>query len=354
LDTIQDNTLCALFVDFLDEDREISLLLNQTTKQRIQIIKKLRYTRSEYYKMLVNQHVDFVHLQNKNELALKPELPLNLILLRQAALDLGLKVTSDNWVNNIRVFKPGSTTESILFQRSVTGLNGQDASQISKDKAWTYKLLLDKVAMPYTLSFLNPAVNETYKNYLIYDSIEDIMNKIAFDPELTYPMIIKMNGGTQGQHVYICRNSEDVIMALNTIFNDGHMLVLAQEMIDIAHEYRAVSYNGQVLLVYEKVLPATADVHSEDNISPLHIEGTTALHITDLSLIRRFEKFIAPVQAITNLNFGGFDIVSNSSEKLYMIEQNSAPGFDYFLRDNDPAILQEMYTLLLQISLLKV
>ena len=60
-------------------------------------------------------------------------------------------------------------------------------------------------------------------------------------------MIVKRNRGSAGNNVLLCETKEQVQAAIATVFNvnskDYDYVCLAQEYIDIRHEYRAVFFN---------------------------------------------------------------------------------------------------------------
>jgi glutathione synthase/RimK-type ligase-like ATP-grasp enzyme len=170
-----------------------------------------------------------------------------------------------------------------------------------------------------------------------------------------YPVVVKMNSGTQGKHVYLCHDSDEVEQAINKIFDPNQpshdKIALVQEYIDIRREFRFVAFRGESLLAYEKIKPIDYQNIQLENISPLHIEGSDAVILEDENLIKRFCEFIAPIQELTNLEYGGFDIALNNDDELILIEMNSSPGFDIFLEKNSEKILKQMYSKLLKLVL---
>jgi len=65
--------------------------------------------------------------------------------------------------------------------------------------------------------------------------------------------------------------------------------------------------------------------------------------ITDADLIKRLSEFIAPMCQRISIGFAGLDIVIDDKNISLLLEVNSRPGFEYFVRDNGRTPLIEMY-----------
>src|SRR5690606_31402181 len=101
-----------------------------------------------------------------------------------------------------------------------------------------------------------------------------------------FPLIIKMNSGSVGKNVYLCQNELDLKKAVEKIFNhfdkDHDYLLLAQEYVRIAKEYRVIVRKGRVALAY---LKDNSSATFSGNLSPLHWENGTAVLIESQSLL---------------------------------------------------------------------
>ncbi|NEP13961.1 MAG: alpha-L-glutamate ligase, partial [Symploca sp. SIO2C1] len=97
---------------------------------------------------------------------------------------------------------------SYFFLNYATPFNSEVDASIFKDKGLTYQLLKDTVSIPYTVSFLSPFCKEKYRKYLEYQNIDSIVEEI--NRKFTLPVIIKMNFGSQGKNVFLCKNIEQV------------------------------------------------------------------------------------------------------------------------------------------------
>ncbi|NEP58854.1 MAG: ATP-grasp domain-containing protein, partial [Symploca sp. SIO2G7] len=215
------------------------------------------------------------------------------------------------------------------------------------DKSYTYQLLKDKISTPKTASFLSPFCDEKYRAYLEYANIDAIVKEIT--KIFALPIIIKRNQGFAGNNIFLCQNKEQIKLSIKQIFNvnskDYDYVVLAQEYIEIVNEYRAIIFNGELLLLYEKNKTSAKFV---GNLSPLHWEGAKAIHITDRKLLSEMEKFIKPIFQEIPLSYAGVDIAIDKNGKFWLIELNSSPNYQIFIRDNGEEILIEMFKKMLK------
>ncbi|MGL5058958.1 MAG: ATP-grasp domain-containing protein [Microcoleus sp.] len=233
------------------------------------------------------------------------------------------------------------------FVNYMTPLNSGTIVQIFKDKEYTYQLLKGKIDTPKTLAFVSPHCEEKYQKYLGYRNIGEMALEV--DRTFALPAIVKRNRGSGGNNVFLCESLEQIAAALETIFNvnskDYDYVALAQEYIEIAREYRAVFLNGKLVLLYEK---DKSQAEFAGNLSPLHWEGAKAKHILDSSLISEIEEFVKPVFAEIKLDYAGFDVALDKRGQYWLIEINSSPNYDIFVRDNDRQIVVAVFKQLLE------
>ncbi|MBH8565386.1 alpha-L-glutamate ligase [Nostoc sp. CENA67] len=219
--------------------------------------------------------------------------------------------------------------------------------KLFKDKEYTYFLLKNTINVPKTKGFLSPFSEARFKKYLLFEDITSILQAIQKD--FIMPLIIKRNSGSGGTNVFLCHNEEEIELSLKQIFDmnskDYDYIALAQEYIDIAHEYRAIIFHNELLLLYEK---SKAEAKFVGNLSPLHWEGAKAVHITDQNVIYAIENFIKPIFKEIPVTYGGFDIAQDKNGKYWLIEINSCPKFDIFIRDNNEAIILEILKTMLK------
>ena len=234
----------------------------------------------------------------------------------------------------------------MYFANHSTPFNDISVGRICADKEFTYFILANQVLMPKTVGFLNPKVRSNYQLYRQDKTITEIVDKI--ETNFSYPLIVKMNQGRQGQNVFLCDSRQEVILALEKIYDKQSRfydyVALAQTYIKSVKEYKVIVFRGEIILAYEKDL--TKAVFT-GNLSPLHWKGSRALYVNDISLIVRLKQAIKPIFQSINLEFGSIDIIVNQDGDLYIIELNANPGFSIFLRDNNPELVVKMYEVLL-------
>ena len=127
-------------------------------------------------------------------------------------------------------------------------------------------------------------------------------------------------------------------------------MALAQEYIEIAHEYRAIFCKEKLVLLYEK---DKSQAEFAGNLSPLHWEGAKAQHIINPNLMSEIEDFVKPVFAEMAINYAGFDIALDKKGQYWLIEINSTPNYDIFMRDNDRQIVVTMFKGILETLIVK-
>lgn len=225
--------------------------------------------------------------------------------------------------------------------------NNQNIALILKDKEYTYCVLKDVIKMPRTQGFLSPFVEAEYRDYLKLDSFELIKNQIISD--LSLPAIVKRNRGSGGHNVFICRQPDDVENSLKAIFDTNSRgydyVAIAQEYIEISHEFRAVFFAGKLRLLYEK---DNSNASFTGNISPLHWEGAKAKHITDPSQMAAIQQFVEPVFSQVSINYAGFDVAIDKNGQYWLLEINSSPAYARFVRDNSLEIAIDMFVEMLE------
>ena len=219
------------------------------------------------------------------------------------------------------------------FTNYSTPLTPQSVAEIFKDKQYFYQVFQDVVKMPRTLSFISPYCDEKYKEYLQFSSIDEIIAEIEKKFEL--PIILKRNRGSGGSNVFRCHDSQQMRKALEFIFNINSKsydyIALAQESINIVKEYRCVCLNGEQVILYNKDF---SQAKFTGNLSPLHWEGAIAKQVRDSQVIHAIDEFIKPIFLKMAIAYVGLDVALDDQGSYWLIEANSHPNFDIFIRDN--------------------
>ena len=166
-------------------------------------------------------------------------------------------------------------------------------------------------------------------------------------------MIVKMNSGSHGTHVFLCKTKEEVETAIAAIFqknsSDYDYIALAEDYIESSAEYRVICFDGQVVLAY---LKDNSNAVFTGNLSPLHWEGAKAVLISDTTLVATLTRFLAPSFKAFPIHFGGFDVIEDKQGNLHLLEVNSRPDFSIFIRGNGDEPVTLMYEKIL-VSLAK-
>ncbi|MEG4805549.1 ATP-grasp domain-containing protein [Microcoleus sp. ARI1-B5] len=263
---------------------------------------------------------------------------ISLILEACQELNISYEILAPNQ-NLIRIKLNGKDYYFVNFSMP---FNNEQIVHIFKDKEYTYHLLKGQIKTPQTLGFLSPFCEEKYHKYLVFKDCEEIAAEVS--QKFSLPVIVKRNRGSAGNNVLLCETKEQIKAAIETVFNinskNYDYVCLAQEYIDIQHEYRAVFFNHKLVLLYEK---DKSEAKFAGNLSPLHWEGAKAKHITDSETISEIEKFVRPVFEEITINYGGFDIAIDRNGEYWLIEINSSPNFEIFVRDNHRQIAVKMF-----------
>jgi glutathione synthase/RimK-type ligase-like ATP-grasp enzyme len=268
----------------------------------------------------------------------------NLTHLVQACDALGVAYTIHHSSGNlIEVNHDGQTH---LFVNWTTPFNSHAIAKLCTDKEYFYRITHTIMPMPPTIGYVNPSTVK-YHSYVAFPTIEAITNDILahFDT----PVIIKMNRGTTGINVFCCTNREEIQQRLEQIYNRNSSLfdyvALAQQYIAIQREYRVIYLDGVLQFAYEKnVDQATFN----GNLSRLHWDGARALMVDDDVLLAQIDAMCKPLFARMPLRFCGLDVAQDVYGRLWLIEANSSPGFDVFIRDGGGPRMIELYQQMLR------
>ena len=234
-----------------------------------------------------------------------------------------------------------------FFANASTPFNDESMGKIFKDKEFMYHIVSGTIQVPKTVGFLDPDCNPDYQSYVKFTTHDQILNQV--EREFSYPLIIKMNSGSRGINVFKCPNRPSARKALKTIYNKKSQyydyVVLVQQYIKIRREFRVIVFQGNIALVYEKDFSAAT---VSDNISPLHQENSKTVLITDKKLLNSLCNFLTPLFNRIRFGFAGLDVVIDVEGVFWLIEINSKPGFEYFVRDNGFFKLTEIYEKMLK------
>ena len=228
------------------------------------------------------------------------------------------------------------------FTNYSTPLTPQSIAEIFKDKQYFYQVFRDVVKMPRTVSFISPYCDQKYQEYLQFSTIEEIIAEIESNFEL--PIILKRNRGSGGNNVFKCFDFAQVRIALSSIFNVNSKsydyIALAQECIHIVKEYRSVCLNQEQVILYDKDF---SQAEFTGNLSPLHWDGAIAKQVNNHETIAAIAEFIEPIFQKMPIAYVGLDVAIDDRGVYWLIEANSHPNFDIFIRDNGEDAIVELF-----------
>lgn len=230
-----------------------------------------------------------------------------------------------------------------LFLNWATPLNSQSITKLCQDKDFFYSIYHDVINMPQTTSYLNPYSNEKYTQYLNETTIYETVNNIL--ETHNYPLIIKKNSGSWGTNIFKVNNFQKLEKSILTVFNMNSAsfdyICLAQDYIDIKQEFRVIFLNGEYQFSYEKIV--SKNIKHDDEQSPFSYEDSKAQLIQDEKIISNIKDFCAPLFLKLMIPFCGLDIALDKNGKYWLIEANSAPGFDNLIKHENEDIVISLY-----------
>ena len=262
----------------------------------------------------------------------------NIHLVAQAAKQLGitpeqLASSSDN------LLKVGN----LLFSNRSTPFNSESIAYIYRDKSYTYQILENIVPIPETFTYLDPYVDSEYQSYIVHSNYLDISADIS--KKLQLPVVIKKNRGSFADNVFLASSKKEILEAITTIFNQKSKIydyiALAQEYIKGRGEYRAIVADNSLELVYKK--QSVDETGSNNKLNPRYWTGSKAIHIdTSSNVFRDIERVVKKITSVLSLQWAGIDLIWGEQEWV-VIEINSMPNFDFFIKTNDEQLVIDIY-----------
>jgi glutathione synthase/RimK-type ligase-like ATP-grasp enzyme len=236
----------------------------------------------------------------------------NIFWIAKAANNLSIPF---RFIDQDKVIGILDNNPNLYFAHCTTPFNSQSIANITKDKFFTYEILKNHINLPKTKAYLDPNIDKKFAKFLDFHSIEEIKSDILL--HFGEKVMIKRNSGQRKENVFKCFNKSEIKQALHNIFNQNSKkydnIALAQEVIDIKTEYRVFYAFGEIHLIYQK---------------------RTFEKVQDSKLKSSLEKYIQKVTELISVNFAGFDIALNDGDELILIEINSSPRLDLYIKKN--------------------
>lgn len=222
-------------------------------------------------------------------------------------------------------------SEPYYFSNCSTPLNTEQVSTICKDKEFSYELLHEVVHTPKTKGYFD-IQREDFKEYREFITLPEIVQDIL--KSFTLPCIVKRNGGSKCNNVFVCNTPDDVTNSVTKIFDhnskDYDFVVLAQDYINPRKELRVIILNKKIVLIYD--WSNNFEIIESDN-----------------SLFVQIEKFIKPIFTKLDLKWAGLDIIIDNRGDLHLIELNSRPGFENFVKEKGKEKIIKIYEEMLKL-----
>lgn len=178
-------------------------------------------------------------------------------------------------------------------------------------------------------------------------------------------IVIKPNSSYEGYDVYKCTSTKRIEEILNILYNKYKYIVISP-FINIKSEYRAIYFNGEILLIYEKQLPYVISdgktsliellikkdycsyikMFSDDELCKVYHKGKrinlnwkfnlsqgSYCSIIDeqQSLYNKLNSLAISAANAINITFASVDIVIDTDGKLRILEINSGVAMDQFI-----------------------
>jgi hypothetical protein len=242
---------------------------------------------------------------------------------------------------------PKNGSSPFFFIYNKLPFNSACTARILDDKDLSYTILKNKVRLPKWKSYIDPQSEEGDKSLVEFCSIRKIANDIR--KRFNSSVIVKRNGGSRGMNVFMCHTLKDITQALKEIFNKKSpyydYLAIGQEYIEARTEIRAIATPDKLLLAYVRDLDMSKlpkVITSESWLDCVYNK------IHDKRLLGKIESFLSPVFENIPIGIVGADISIDASGRMYLLELNHSPIFDYYIDYAGDDDIVDIYTHLLK------
>ncbi len=259
--------------------------------------------------------------------------------------DRGILVTNNEPSQSAFCLHFGKSNHYIIHR--TYGINDESVAVICRDKLYQYQLLAPIVKIPHTIGYFDPNPLSPFYRFVTQTSVDEIVKIVT--QSFSLPVIVKKNTGSKGSEVYLCKNAIQIKTSLKHIYSRKNAeydhIALAQQYILTKHEYRVIVFNRRVSFAYIK---DTTQASFRGNLSPLHWENSSAVLVTNETLLSDFQKIVDNILSVVPMVYGGIDIIESLDGHLYLIELNSSPGYEEYLKYCDPKPLRRLYGRILE------
>jgi glutathione synthase/RimK-type ligase-like ATP-grasp enzyme len=242
----------------------------------------------------------------------------NIKLLREVCEEEGYKSELIGKQGNL--VRVESEAGSSFFAYSTTPFNRESVQHICNDKFLTYELLSGEISMPYTKKYLRTDLDPKWHDVIEFSSNEQIIDDVL--KSFSFPMIVKMNSGSLGRHVYKCDKKEVLPSVVQKIFEEDWAM-LTQEFIEADKEFRVVIVDNKVEIAYYR--------------------GAKHLFFPGDTTFEDLRSFLLPLIGKIDLGWAGLDVIKDISGKLWLLEVNTRPSFVAVVREGKGEEIKRLY-----------
>jgi glutathione synthase/RimK-type ligase-like ATP-grasp enzyme len=240
----------------------------------------------------------------------------------------------------VRDIKPGTISKDfgdIVLWRS-SSLGASEKRQVVMARIMESSILINRCLAKFphgaqkffqqdyvkkNLPFINTI--ETFR----FNSIVDLLNAVK-KGVLRYPFIEKPNLGARGNGVRLIQNETSLSDTLNI------EKFVYQNFIRNSGDYRVLMLGGKPLGVIKRIAKEDGFLN---NIS----QGGSALHITDVNIVKPLQHIGAAIASLFDLTFCGVDVIYDEAKKQYVfLEVNTVPQWHGFKKATGIDVDQEL------------
>jgi D-alanine-D-alanine ligase-like ATP-grasp enzyme len=313
-------------------------------------------------------------------------------LLVKIAPQIGAKVLLEpKWGLVCQVtFKSG---KRCYFRYNTLDLNFMGASEIARDKDYSY-FFMDHMGYPTIPS--KPFYSDRWAR--IVRSDQTLRKAVIYAKKLGYPVIVKPNSGSQGVGVSLVHSEVELTKALQAIWKKDNIAQVQKYI--VGNDYRVVVLDDKVISAYQRVplsvvgdgASSILDLLNQKQKEFVRSGRDTVLDLKDVriknklkhhmlgfksvikkgervylldnanlstggdsvdvthSIHKDFKKIAVSLTRDMGLRLCGVDLmiegsITDKPENYYIIEVNSAPGLDHYVKSGkaQEKIVEDMY-----------
>jgi D-alanine-D-alanine ligase-like ATP-grasp enzyme len=197
------------------------------------------------------------------------------------------------------------------FRSSSIDLNGMGASAVAKDKDYA-NFFMSRMGYPTIpgSTFFSPKWARTIRSRQTIDAGYRYARRLGF------PVIVKPNSGTQGQHVALVYNKREFYLAMRAVFREDNV-ALVQRLVS-GNDYRLVVLDHRVISAYHRI--------------PLNVVGDGRATVSQL--LRRKQRLFGATERDTVIDVGDRRIAQKLARQGLDFRSVVPAGARVFLLDN--------------------